>query len=195
MPHLPAFRPLPLSTPSAVPALPQVTQTATLDDAALTLFTDLRTSACVLAGHRDSVDQTLHVMQRAGVRMVFVSGADGEMIGYVTTDDLQGERPVVRALSQGLRHEELTVEDLMTPVSRWQVLDFSQLGHASVGRIVATLREHSLRYLLVTEVRDGRPSLRGLFSARRIELALKTLIDGDLHLSTFAALEAALVGR
>jgi CBS domain containing-hemolysin-like protein len=166
-----------------------------MDDDASTVFTDLRASACVLVGHRDGVDQTLHVMQRAGVRMVFVGGADGELIGHVTSDDLQGERPVVRALAQGLRHEELTVEDLMTPVSRWHVLDFNQLSHASVGNIVATLREHSLRYLLVTEMRDGRPSLRGLFSARRIELALKTLIDGDLHLSTFAALEAALVGR
>ncbi len=187
------FRPLPLSTLATAPALPKTEQTAGPNDAALSVFTDLRLSSIVMASHQDGLDQTLHVMKRAGVRMAFVTGVHGELIGLVTADDLQGERPVVRALADHVRHEELALEHVMTPVSQWQVVDMAQLAGARVGNIVATLRDHGLRYLLVTEVLGGRNSLRGLFSARRVELALHMVIEGSLQSRSFADLGAALV--
>ena len=64
--------------------------------------------------------------------------------------------------------------------------------HARVGDIVATLRENGLRYLLITEVSDGKTSLRGLFSAKRLEAALGQPIDADLHAHSFAELESVL---
>ncbi len=193
MPAKDLFRPLPLASLKAAPTLPKVQQTAGLGDDALSLFTDLRHSSIVMASHQDGLDQTLHVMKRAGVRMVFVTGVHGELMGLVTADDLQGERPVLRALADHVRHEELALEHVMTPVSVWQVVSLPQLAGARVGNIVATLREHGLRYLLVTETQDGQTSLRGLFSARRVELALQTVIEGSLHSRSFADLEAALV--
>jgi CBS domain containing-hemolysin-like protein len=193
MPLNDPFRPLPLVSLASPPALPKVEQTAGLNDDALSLFTDLRHSSIVMASHQDGLDQTLHVMKRAGVRMVFVVGVHGELLGLVTADELQGERPVLRALADHVRHEELTLEHVMTPVSAWQVVTMLQLAGARVGNIVATLREHGLRYLLVTEEVKGQVSLRGLFSARRVELALHTVIEGSLHSRSFADLEAALV--
>ena len=187
------FRPLPLAPLATVPSLPKVQQTAGLNDDALMLFTDLRNSSIVMASHQDGLDQTLHVMKRAGVRMVFVTGVHGELMGLVTADDLLGERPVMRALAEHVRHEELALEHVMTPVAVWQVVTMAQLVGARVGHIVATLREHGLRYLLVTEVVEGVTSLRGLFSARRVELALQTVIEGSLLSRSFADLEAALV--
>ncbi len=193
MPANALFRPLALSSVKTALTLPKVQQTASLGDDALSLFTDLRLSSIVIASHHDGLDQTLHVMKRAGVRMVFVTGVHGELMGLVTADDLQGERPVLRALADHVRHGELALEHVMTPVSSWQVVNLSQLAGARVGNIVATLRDHGLRYLLVTETVDGQLSLRGLFSARRVELALQTVIEGTLHSRSFADLEAALV--
>lgn len=193
MPANDHFRPLPLASLAQTPALPKLQQAAALDDDALSLFTDLRLSSIVMASHQDGLDQTLHVMKRAGVRMVFVTGVHGDLLGLVTADDLQGERPVLRALADHVRHEELALEHVMTPVSQWQVVRMSQLVGARVGNIVATLREHGLRYLLVIDEQAGQTSLRGLFSARRIELALETVIEGSLHSRSFADLEAALV--
>ena len=193
MPANDVFRPLALSSVKSQLTLPKVQQTANLSDDALSLLTDLRLSSIVMASHHDGLDQTLHVMKRAGVRMVFVTGVHGELLGLVTADDLQGERPVLRALADHLRHEELALEHVMTPVSSWQVIHLSQLAGARVGNIVATLRDHGLRYLLVTETVDDQTSLRGLFSARRVELALQTVIEGSLHSRSFADLEAALV--
>ena len=81
----------------------------------------------------------------------------------------------------------------MVPVSQWETVDLYDVRHARLGDIAATMLEHGLRYLVVTQQKDGQSTLRGLFSARRLELALKTTIEHDLHSRNFAELEAALV--
>lgn len=187
------FRPVPLSSLTQAPSLPQTKRTARLDDRAIPLLTDVRFSPLVVASDRDGLDQTLHVMLRAGVRMAFVSGAQGELVGMVTADTLMGERPVLRALAHNVHRQELSLADVMTPLTHWEVADMQAVRHARVGDIVATLREHGLRYLLVTEVVDGRTSLRGVFSAKRLEAALGEPIDADLHAHSFAELESVLV--
>jgi len=192
MPLDPRFRALPLSSLKVAPSLPQLKRSARLEDRALPLLTDLRFSPLVVASHRDGLGATLHVMLRAGVRMAFVSGPTGELVGMVSADVLQGERPVVRAMSDQVTHAELTLADVMTPLTHWEVSDMHHVRHAKVGDIVATMREHGLRYLLVTELQDGRVALRGLFSARRLEIALGQPIDDDLHAHSFAELEAVL---
>ena len=97
------FRSVPLSSLTQAPSLPQLKRTARPDDRAIALLTDLRFSPLVVASHRDGLDQTLHVMLRAGVRMAFVSGANGELVGMVTADTLMGERPVLRALTHNVQ--------------------------------------------------------------------------------------------
>lgn len=193
MPQAPQrFQPVPLSSLTTAPCLPQHTRTARPEDRALPLLTDLRFSPLVVASHRDGLDQTLHVMLRAGVRMAFVTGPHGGLAGMVAADVLMGERPVMRAMNDQVRHHELTLADVMMPLTHWEVTDMQHVRHARVGDIVATLREHGMRYLLVTENQGGTVYLRGLFSAKRLEGALGAAIDNDLHAQSFAALEAVL---
>jgi hypothetical protein len=191
MPHG-RFKPLPLHTLSGAPQLPKAQRMARPEDPALSLLTDLCHSACVVASHLDGLDETLHLMMRAGVRMVFVAGVDGALVGMVTAEDLQGERPVLRASTHHVPHRELTVGDVMVSVDRWQTLDLSRVRTARLGEIAATMHEHGLRYLLVTQTKQGQTTLRGMFSARRLELAMRTVIDSDLHSQSFAELEMAL---
>jgi CBS domain-containing protein len=188
----PKFKPLELSSLATAPGLPQTQRQAHPEDSALTLLTDLNHSACVVASHHDGLENTLHVMQRAGVRMVFVSGADGQLTGVVTADLLQGEKPVLRASMAHVAHKELTVTDVMIPITHWEVIDLSAVRTARLGDIVATMHEHGMRYLLVTQTKDGKTTLRGLFSASRLEQALGTPIGSDLHSRSFAELEAVL---
>ena len=54
------------------------------------------------------------------------------------------------------------------------------------------MHQHGLRYLLVTQQKDGQTVLRGLFSARRLEMALNTTIEADMHSRSFAELEQVL---
>jgi hypothetical protein len=189
----PRFKPLELSSLRTAPGLPQCQRHAQPEDSALTLLTDLSHSAVVVAHQNDSLESTLHVMTRAGVRLAFVAGNDGQLVGGVTADLLQGERPILRASNTHVAFKDLTVADMMIPISHWQVLDLAQVRTARLGDIVATLREHSMRYLLVTQLKDGQTTLRGLFSATRLEQALGEPIGSDLHSRNFAELEAALV--
>lgn len=186
------YHSLPLAGLACAPALPRPRTHARHEDPALTQMTDLRGGACVVADHLDSLAQTRHVMQRAGVHMALVTGVDGQLVGMVSRDDLHSERPVQRALDDGIACGDLALERLMTPVAQWQVADIASVDHACLGDVVATLRNHSLRYLLVVAREGGQADLRGLFSAHQLEVALGTLIGADLHSRNFAELEATL---
>lgn len=192
MPHSHGHKPLTLQPLALAPQLLLAQRCARAHDPALSLLTDLHHGPCVVASHRDGLGATLHLMMRAGVRMVFVSGADGELVGMVTAEDLQGERPLQRASAHQLHHHELTLADIMVPVTQWDAVDLAQVRTADLGDIVATLHEHNLRYLLVTQRKAGATVLRGLFSARRLEMAMSTSIEPDMHSRNFAELEQAL---
>lgn len=186
------FKALPLSSMSTAPELPKWQRVASASDPALSLLTDLQHSPCVVAHQQDGLDQTLHLMLRAGVRMVFVSGADGALVGMVTADDIQGELPVVRATAHKMARHELTVADVMVPVTQWDTVELSAMRHASLGDVAETMHQHDLRYLLVTQKKAGKTMLRGLFSANRLEMAMNTTIEPDLHSRSFAELEQVL---
>lgn len=192
MQHRLGNKPLTVQSLALAPSLPKVQRSARPHDPALSVLTDLMQAPCVVADHSDGLEPTLHLMRRAGVRMVFVTGADGELVGMVAAEDLQGERPVQRASARQVRHHELTLLDIMVPVTQWETLDITQVRVAHIGEIVATMREHNLRYLLVTQKKDGVTMLRGLFSASRLERALNTTIEPDGHSRNFAELESVL---
>ncbi|HJV70940.1 hypothetical protein [Ideonella sp.] len=192
MPSLAEFQLLPLTPMAGQPQLPPAGLKAALTDPAASQMTDLRLGACVKVDHRDGIAPTLHVMQRAGVRMAFVTGVGGELIGLVTADDLQGERPMLRAMSDRIGVEELTLDQVMAPLAQWQVLDAWQVEHSRIGHVAATMRRHGLRYLLVVERQAKATEIRGVFSARRLEQALGIELGTALHSRSFAEIEAAL---
>lgn len=193
MPSLAEFKLLPLTRMAGHPQLPQASQNATLTDPASSQLTDLRLAPCVTVDHHDAIAPTLHVMQRARVRMAFVTGVGGELVGLVTADDLQGERPMLCAMADHISVEELTLEQVMTPLAGWQVVDAWQIEHSRLGNVAATMREHGLRYLLVVQRTESTSEIRGLISARRLEQALGIELGHGLHSRSFAEIEAALV--
>lgn len=77
----------------------------------------------------------------------------------------------------------------MTPLTQWPAVDFSVVKNARLGDIAATLSSHSLRYLLVTQQKNDQTVLRGLFSARRLEMAMNITITPGLQARSFAELE------
>ena len=194
MPIQSRFMPLPTAALSRPPRKPETKCQATLADRALSVFSDLRYSAIVTADHLDPLSLTAEIMMRAGVHMGLVTDIHGQISGMISAEQLSGERPMQRAMAANLRHDELTLEDLMTPLADWAVIDAGELAHARVGDVVETLHATGQRYLFVTEKVDGEVYLRGLFSARRIEEALESAISSDGHAHSFAELES-LLGR
>jgi CBS domain-containing protein len=192
MNHPAGFHPLPLTPLNEAPTLTHSQARATLRDPAQVLYTDFGHAACVTVDHMDTLDVTLHTMVSAHVHMAFVVDAREQVIGLITTQDLQGERPLQRAMADHIHFDELTLDHLMTPLNQWQVLHRAALHRARVGDVVATLQEHSLRYLVVVDELDGHTVLHGMFSARQMESALDMPISANLHSRNFAELEAAL---
>ena len=196
------YHPVEVQTPrDAVLSLSRSEQQARLDDPARTVYTDLRTSPAVVVPAIDSLPDTHKLMQRAGVRMAFVSDPNGGIIGLVTAADLQGERPMQAAQARLVAHEDLSVAEVMTPTSRWTTLDVDHLRMGEVGHIVATFLATGVRYLVVTEVvteRSGmfndvsRTVVCGLYSANRLERALGHPISEEMRSRSFADLHAAL---
>lgn len=193
MPNNNGFHPLALSALKASPRVVDALAHARLEDMAINAMTDLSHAPCVTVDHADGLDATLHTMASAHVHMAFVTGVDDKLIGFITTQHLQGEKPLQRAMADHVHYSELRLDQLMTPLDQWPVVALESLTHARVGDVVATLREQSLRYLLVSEQVDGQPVLRGLFSARQLEAALGMKIEADGHSRNFAELESVLM--
>ena len=163
------------------------------DDPASAVLTDLRIASSVVVPVDEPLEDARRLMQHAGVRMAFVLEARGGVIGLVTAADLQGERALQAATRRGLGHGELSVADVMTPVAAWAAVDAADLPRARVGDIVATFRATGQRYLIVVERdADERSTIRGVFSANRVERALGHAIEQELRSATFSALAQAL---
>lgn len=91
--------------------------------------------------------------------------------------------------TQGIRHADVLVKDIMTPRERLDVICMADLQKARVGDVVATLQAQGRQHALVVERRgDQSQVLRGLISTSQIGRQLGTPIQTVLVARTFAEL-------
>jgi hypothetical protein len=109
----------------------------------------------------------------------------------VTSTDIEGDKPV--RLVHGLRRDEITVGDLMTPRTRLEVIDFEDVVRPRVGHVVATLKAVGRQHAMVVD-RDaqGRQLVRGLFAASQPGRQLGTPIETVDIARSFGEVESAL---
>ena len=172
---------------------PVVPERVTLDDPALRAMTDFQnvTAAVILPG--DSLDDAQHRMIERGVRSLLVINQERHVLGIITATDILGEKPMRVVGQRGIRRQELTVRDVMTPQQALEVLDLADVRAAKVGHIVATLKASGRQHAFVVE-RDaeGRQSVRGMFSATQIARQLGVAIPTTEVARTFSEIEAQL---
>jgi len=135
-------------------------------------MTDFRHTSpiCVEPGTR--LEDALNRMIYAGVRLLFVKGARTALLGHVTAADIQGEKPLLYLQSGDCRQDvcrwhDVRVEDIMTRVAHWRVLDFADVMHATAADIAATHERLCAHHLIVCERGGQGWTVRGLFSATR----------------------------
>lgn len=128
------------------------------------------------------------------VRQLLVVSEDQRLLGVISTRDTLGERPMQLLHQREANLFELTVADLMHPVSGIDVLDFNEVRHAVVGDIVATLKQLGQQHVLViaTDPVDGSQQVRGVFSATQIGRQLGVQFQPFETARTFAEIGAAL---
>ncbi|HEX6265383.1 MAG TPA: CBS domain-containing protein [Burkholderiales bacterium] len=189
------YDPLPLRELGAGAGLRRPTQRQALrvsaESPALEVMTDLgRVSPATIRPNAPLAGANRFMITR-GVRLLLVVDEDHEtVLGVITATDILGERPMLAATGRGLRRDELTVADVMTPAAEVQALDLDDVEISRVGHVVETLRRAGRQHALVVD-RDSM--VRGIFSLSQIgrQLGITLPAAGETAL-TFSQIEAAL---
>jgi CBS domain-containing protein len=175
----------------------------TQDSPALDVMTDLcRTSPATIRPQAPLAGANQFMISR-GVRLLLVVDDRECVTGVISAADILGERAMRVVSERGLRRDELTVDDVMTPAARVEVMDFSALHAAKVGNVLETLRRAGRQHLLIVDhetVPSGspvdpplrRPMVRGIISLSQIARQLGVAVHPGEVARTFSEIETAL---
>jgi predicted transcriptional regulator len=143
-----------------------------------------------------SMEVANEYMKQRGVRSLLVLNQDEILTGIITATDVLGEKPLRFIQERGVKHSEILVSDIMTPLDRLEAIPAEEVRSARVGDIVASLLDTGRQHTLVVEKDDrGNPVVCGIFSLTQIEKQLGIAIPSTEIARTFTEIEATLVAR
>ncbi|HEX4857630.1 MAG TPA: CBS domain-containing protein [Usitatibacteraceae bacterium] len=192
------YRPLPVTTLQPETGFQRpffsAPRPAKVSASALEVMTDLNFVAAATAGSGLDVETATQKMIARGVRSLLVIDGANDVIGIVTSRDLIGERPQRIMHERHINFGELRVQDVMTPAAEIEVLPLTEVLHARVGDIIETLKHSGRQHALVVEQdsANGKPMIRGIFSASQIARQLGVPLDKHELEQTFAAIDRAI---
>ena len=187
------LRPYPVAHGAAVMRRADVAeQRVTEDSTALDVMTDLAVIDAVRVSSNVPVDAALEQMKSSGVRLLFVTGAGDELLGVITSRDIEGEKPMRFQRETGLTRADVLVRDIMTARESLEALKLDDVRHARAGDIVATLKNMGRQHAIVVDAAGGRMRVCGLFSTTRISRQLGVVMEVAETARTFSEIEAAL---
>ena len=180
---------------SIAQAQPQARSAVRLESPAQEVMTDLTLVKAATTHPSTSLPQAEQMMINQGVRMLFVVSDMPALEGLITTTDLGGDRAMALVAERRVRHDELSVADVMTPLSMLDAIDLDAMRGACVGNAVATLKRFGRNHLLVVESASAQSPLRvrGVISRAQIERQMGTTLDIAPIASSFSEIERALV--
>lgn len=166
-------------------------ETVSLDDPAAVVMTDLKKISAVTIRPEISIEIASQRMKQRGVRMLLVTDDNEDIVGIITSTNLQGSKPMKLIQQRGGVYKDIQVRDIMTDHDQLEVLCMDDVEKAVVGQIVATLRQTGRQHALVADRPPGSKtqSLRGIFSAAQIARQLDTDLSAPKIAQTFADIE------
>ncbi len=159
---------------------------------AMDVMTDLSRVTVTTTPPGELIDNALRTMISEGVRLLLVENPEGDVIGLITATDIQGEKPMKLTQETGIRHTDILVRDIMTPIDNIEVMDMHVVRHSHVGDIVRTLAQAGRLHTLVVEQSGEDEIIRGIFSASQIGQQMGVSINLSEKAQTFAELEMAI---
>jgi CBS domain-containing protein len=146
-----------------------------LKDPAVSVMTDFRVRGMFKVEPNETIDDALHKMKVAGLRIAFVKEKGSEkLLGSISSYDIMGEKPMrylqnVGFSDRAVTHKDILVRDIMENTRDWVVTEMHEIEKANVQNILESLQKHSRTHLPVLDVKTGQePRLRGLFSSAKI---------------------------
>ncbi len=174
---------VPLATGTSFTRPAELPELVRLDSPATDVMTDFEVVRPVTVRPDVPIDRALDGMKRAGVRLLLVTDADEQVVGLITANDIQGEKPIKLMEEMRLDRGAITVRMIMIPQPEIVALDLRSVVDSQVGHIIATLDKLEQQHVLVIEAdsQTGRQRVRGLFSTSQISRQLGEPIGADLH--------------
>lgn len=165
-----------------------------LDDTAISIMTDFSHVRPFLIPSTATIDEINQKMIACGVRLLFVAENDDVLQGLVTYNDIFGEKPVRYLQEHGGQRDEITTQNIMTPINQLEALQLSDVSKASIGDILNTIQNSGRHHLLVVkdQAHDEAQLITGLFSSTQMEKQLGIKIEISPRAKTFSDLERAL---
>jgi CBS domain-containing protein len=175
-------------------AFPAAPKSVTLTSPALEVMTDLRhVHAGITEPHTTMEAANVYMMHR-GIRSLLVLDQDKLLCGILTATDILGEKPLRFIQQRQVKHNEILVSDIMTPLDRLEAIPMHIVQNARVGDIIATLRDSGRQHTWVIENdAGGEPVVCGIFSLTQIEKQLGAAIPPTEVAKTFVEIEETLI--
>jgi len=159
---------IPFASGTLVEHPPEMPELVHMDDPATYVMTDFFRNRPMTISPDVAIDSAMNKLKIAGSHLLLVTDDDDTVVGQITSCDIMGDAPVRLATDSGMKHSEITVKMIMTPLEDLQVIEWSHIKSAKVGHILATM--HQLEVCFLPVVQDGR--VRGLFAASEISMHL-----------------------
>jgi CBS domain-containing protein len=174
------------------PLAPQAAR-VTAESAAVQVMTDLTRVAPATIRPQAPLAGANQFMITRGVRLLLVVDDHENVLGIITATDILSEKPMRAAIERGLRRDELTVGDVMTPAALVEVIAYVDVEGARVGHVLETLRRDGRQHALVVEPDGARTMVRGIFSISQIARQLGVEVPGGAEVArTFSEIESAI---
>ncbi|MBK7541273.1 MAG: CBS domain-containing protein [Candidatus Competibacteraceae bacterium] len=171
----------------------QLPRRITADDPALSVMTDLCQITAVTTDLSTPLSKAVELMIKRRVRILLVCDAEDNLLGVVTSRDIDSERASRIIAKSGCAREDLLVSDVMTLRPKLEVLMMEDVLGSRVGDIIATLRQVNRQHALVLDIdpETDIPAIRGIFSLAEIGLRMGLSINPARQPTTYAELEKA----
>jgi CBS-domain-containing membrane protein len=138
------------------------------------------------------MDRANAKMIKYGVRMLLVLDDNEQIAGLITASDILGEKPMRFLQNMGGTHADIMVRDIMTTQRELEVLNVQDVKGATVGDIVASLKQANRQHSLVASDVDGRQTVCGLFSITQIARQLGAQVQSFELARTLDEIESVI---
>lgn len=163
------------------------------DSPAIEVMTDLQRITAAVTMADMPLAQATQTMVARSVRLLLVVNAVNEIVGVITARDTMGDRPIKYIQEHRVKHNDLKVQDVMTPLADIEVLSLADVLRAEVGHIIATLKGVGRQHAMVVDTdAAGNEQIRGIFSISQIGRQLGMPLQTFEVAKTFAEIEAML---
>lgn len=177
-----SYHPMNLTTPPGptrlTPHSPKTVSTHGADATAILALTDFRHTPAVSVAADRQIDAALQDMLQAGVRSLLVV-RDTAVVGLITSYDIQGEKSLLfiqgpECIHEHCRHQDVQVEDIMTPLSCVPSVRLDTLPESRLGDLLKTFNQHPdwMHLLVIQDGGEDAVTIRGIVSRTQLHRLL-----------------------